>query len=139
MVKGGVFLVSLATLTGLAFTEQSLSTKCEDRKTCGDCMSSTACLWCFGGDVSDPIKCFDRTEERQCPSGVLIDTPSDVDLLSNAPINLEDAESGEEIIQISPQRVKLRLRPGATQRLDFRIAQSSEYPVDIYFLLDLSW
>jgi hypothetical protein len=40
---------------------------------------------------------------------------------------------------IQPQLVNLDLRPGSEYHLPFTIGQSLEYPVDLYFLLDLSW
>ncbi len=59
-------------------------------------------------------------------------------MLEGAALN-PDSES--DIVQISPQRVRVLLRPQEEEghRLEFAIAQSSQYPVDIYFLLDLSW
>ncbi len=64
-------------------------------------------------------------------------------MLEAAPLNPNSPEgvSGEDIVQISPQRVRVRVRPLEAEghRVTFSIAQSSQYPVDIYFLLDLSW
>ncbi len=40
--------------------------------------------------------------------------------------------------QISPQRIRVKLRPGLESRISFRIAQAKHYPVDLYYLMDLS-
>ena len=45
----------------------------------------------------------------------------------------------DDIILVQPQGVKIKLRPGSSQKINFRIGQSPEYPLDLYFLLDLSW
>lgn len=42
------------------------------------------------------------------------------------------------IVQLSPQRVGLKLRIGEEHRLQFRYSQAEDYPVDLYYLMDLS-
>ena len=48
------------------------------------------------------------------------------------------SSSSEEFIQISPQYIKLRLRVGQEEEVKFSVAQALEYPVDLYYLMDLS-
>ena len=48
-------------------------------------------------------------------------------------------DADQNIVLIQPQRVKMKLRPGSSQHLQFRVGQSRQYPLDLYFLLDLSW
>ncbi len=40
--------------------------------------------------------------------------------------------------QISPQRVRVRVRVNKRARVRFRVAQAKQYPVDLYYLMDLS-
>ena len=54
-------------------------------------------------------------------------------------INTGTAENLENIVLIQPQNVKIRIRPGSSVPLNFRIGQSIQYPLDLYFLLDFSW
>ena len=42
-------------------------------------------------------------------------------------------------VQISPQRLKLQLRVGASETVRFRVSQSQHYPVDLYYLMDLRY
>ena len=49
------------------------------------------------------------------------------------------ADADQNIVLIQPQRMSMKLRPGSPQRLQFRVGQSRQYPLDLYFLLDLSW
>lgn len=49
---------------------------------------------------------------------------------SNDPINP---------IQIKPQKVKLKLRKGEKYDLKFQYKMTENYPVDLYFLMDMSY
>ncbi|XP_026329225.1 integrin beta-PS [Hyposmocoma kahamanoa] len=46
--------------------------------------------------------------------------------------------SGSDLVQIKPQRAKMQLRMGEMQQLSFAYAQAQDYPVDLYYLMDLS-
>ncbi|CAF4773203.1 unnamed protein product [Pieris macdunnoughi] len=48
------------------------------------------------------------------------------------------AGAGENLVQIKPQRVKLQLRMNQMQKMSFSYAQAQDYPVDLYYLMDLS-
>lgn len=48
------------------------------------------------------------------------------------------AAGGANLVQIKPQRVKLRLRMNEMQKLTFAYSQAQDYPVDLYYLMDLS-
>ena len=43
-----------------------------------------------------------------------------------------------ETVQIKPQHVSLQLRVNVTLELDFYYEQAQDYPVDLYYLADLS-
>uniref|UniRef100_U5EVW7 Integrin beta n=1 Tax=Corethrella appendiculata TaxID=1370023 RepID=U5EVW7_9DIPT len=45
---------------------------------------------------------------------------------------------GQDTVQISPQRVGLKLRINEKHRLNVRYSQAVDYPVDLYYLMDLS-
>ena len=47
-------------------------------------------------------------------------------------------EDSQRFVQISPQHVRLKLRPNLTSKLTFEVAQAKQYPVDLYYLMDLS-
>lgn len=46
--------------------------------------------------------------------------------------------SGQEIVQIFPQRVQLKLRMNEIYKLSVNYSQAEDYPVDLYYLMDLS-
>ena len=65
------------------------------------------------------------------------DPPNSVDysLIVNKSLT---TSSADEFIQISPQYIKLKLRVGQEEEIKFSVAQAMEYPVDLYYLMDLS-
>ncbi|GLH04820.1 hypothetical protein R5R35_010140 [Gryllus longicercus] len=48
------------------------------------------------------------------------------------------SSSRRKIVQIYPQRVGLKLRINEAYRIKFEYAQAEDYPVDLYYLMDLS-
>ena len=60
-----------------------------------------------------------------------------IEIIQDSELNL-NPKNGEEFVQISPQRIKLKLRPGIDFEFSFEVAQSKDYPVDLYYLMDLS-
>ncbi|XP_030569607.1 integrin beta-PS isoform X1 [Drosophila novamexicana] len=48
------------------------------------------------------------------------------------------AAAAGEIVQIKPQRVSLKLRINEVHNLDVSYSQAEDYPVDLYYLMDLS-
>jgi integrin beta 1 len=65
------------------------------------------------------------------------DPPNSVDYSSVVNKSLTTS-SADEFIQISPQYIKLKLRVGQEEEVKFSVAQAMEYPVDLYYLMDLS-
>lgn len=45
---------------------------------------------------------------------------------------------GNDPVQVQPQRIRLRLRPGENYRVTMKYGQAKDYPVDLYYLMDLS-
>ena len=72
-----------------------------------------------------------QTEDDQCPSPNQIYVKNDFEIIRNE--NLQKSNL------IQPQEIELKLRPGIPQEISFTIGQSVDYPVDLYFLFDLSF
>ncbi|ELU10143.1 hypothetical protein CAPTEDRAFT_93285 [Capitella teleta] len=49
-----------------------------------------------------------------------------------------NAEAEEEAIQLSPQKVSIKLRPNDPFTFPVQFRQAKNYPVDLYFVMDLS-
>lgn len=52
---------------------------------------------------------------------------------------LSDKASGGTVTQIQPQKLHMKLRPGDSQRFTVTVKQVEDYPVDLYYLMDLSY
>ncbi|XP_013186565.1 integrin beta-PS [Amyelois transitella] len=48
------------------------------------------------------------------------------------------ASGGDNLVQIRPQKLNLQLRMNQMQKLSFSYSQAQDYPVDLYYLMDLS-
>ena len=72
----------------------------------------------------------------------LLENPiNEITLVDDKPLTLDDtvAPGGEsEFVQISPQRIRLKLRLGEKTKIKFKVANAKKYPVDLYYLMDLS-
>lgn len=55
-----------------------------------------------------------------------------------APENQEFNSSSDHVIQIKPQKYKLKVRAGKMQNFTFSFQPAQDYPVDLYFLFDAS-
>lgn len=72
-------------------------------------------------------------EDSWCPKS--LQNPQNVRLPSE---NEDFSSVSEHIIQIKPQRYKLKLRRGMPETFNFSFKGAQDYPVDLYFLLDAS-
>ena len=43
-----------------------------------------------------------------------------------------------ETVQVKPQRILLKLKPKSSRRIKLKYRQTVDYPVDLYYLMDLS-
>merc|ERR1719334_2578202 len=53
-------------------------------------------------------------------------------------VELRRSSSYEEAVQVKPQHTTLRLRVNEAFNMDFYYEQAIDYPVDLYYLMDLS-
>ncbi|XP_075856045.1 LOW QUALITY PROTEIN: integrin beta-2-like [Microcebus murinus] len=130
----------LLALAGLLCLGPALAEECTKYKvsTCRDCVESgPGCAWCqkpnfTGPGDPDSIRCDTREQllMRGCPANDIVDPRS----LAEAP---EDREGGQK--QLSPQQVTLYLRPGQAAAFNVTFRRAKGYPVDLYYLMDLSY
>ncbi|KAK4473007.1 hypothetical protein MN116_004203 [Schistosoma mekongi] len=116
---------------------------CSRAKNCNECMGiRPVCSWCSADE-------FDDTKEgpgfRCAPSSVLLargcpkDSIEDVEsAVLDDGAHLEQASASEDI-QLTPRSQSVKIRPGGTMIVNFTFQSISDYPVDLYFLTDLSY
>lgn len=52
---------------------------------------------------------------------------------------LVDGDEEAQNVQLRPQEVEIRIRPKSKARFDVTFRQAVDYPVDLYYLMDLSY
>ncbi|KAJ7405289.1 integrin beta-6 isoform X3 [Willisornis vidua] len=69
----------------------------------------------------------------------LIESPvSEVEIHRNKPLTISTQKNDSDVTQISPQKITLRLRPGHEETIQIKVRQTEDYPIDLYYLMDLS-
>ena len=128
----------MLTILLLFLTIPPSAPSCHLFRECGACLSHPQCVYCTDEYYTGQYRCGTRqyfSSNSSCSS--LEDPPNSVDYSSLVNHSLTST-STQEFIQISPQYAKLRLRVAQQQQLEFSVAQAREYPVDLYYLMDLS-
>ncbi|OWK16736.1 ITGB7, partial [Cervus elaphus hippelaphus] len=84
-------------------------------------------------------RCARREEllARGCLPEELEEPRGQQEVLQDDP--LSQGTRGEGATQLAPQRVRVTLRPGEPQQLPVRFLRAEGYPVDLYYLMDLSY
>uniref|UniRef100_A0A8C2DWD3 Integrin beta n=1 Tax=Cyprinus carpio TaxID=7962 RepID=A0A8C2DWD3_CYPCA len=112
-------------------------------RTCKECLlMHPTCAWCsqeiFGKGGSSLSRCDLRDSLIQFGCGVkFIEFPvSNMRILEDVPLS-DKAGGSDDITQIHPQKIHLTLRPGMLL-LQNIICQAAGYPVDLYYLMDIT-
>ncbi|XP_063149946.1 integrin beta-7 isoform X1 [Candoia aspera] len=141
-----VSLGILLMLQGMTYGEKIAKTgSCQPRPSCHECIQShPSCTWCKQLDFvqageSDAGRCAPRLEleRRGCLPNEIMNPQGYQHILEDRP--LRDNTYHESITQLSPQRIVLQLRPGKEQSFTVRFKRAEGYPVDLYYLMDLSY
>lgn len=120
----------------------SIGRECQAKQSCGDCFSASAdCAWC-------KQESYSNTSKPRCDSKYnLLNAgchPNDVVRPEAEYEGILDRElsnrnhSGDDVTQLRPQRIKLRLPPHVPKTIRLHYKQVEDYPVDLYYLMDLS-
>uniref|UniRef100_A0A2I3MU29 Integrin beta n=1 Tax=Papio anubis TaxID=9555 RepID=A0A2I3MU29_PAPAN len=123
----------------------SLLGSCQPAPSCQKCIvSHPSCAWCkqlnfTASGEAEARRCARREEllARGCPLEELEEPRGQQEVLQDQP--LSQGARGEGATQLAPQRVRITLRPGEPQQLQVRFLRAEGYPVDLYYLMDLSY
>ncbi|XP_043105025.1 integrin beta-2 [Puntigrus tetrazona] len=111
-------------------------------KSCDDCIKSgPGCAWCK--DLN-----FTKTGEQEaarcdtaaslkikgCSADGIVNPKNDFLKISDKPL-----VAGSNPVQMQPQEIELNLRPGLPQTFQLKFQRAKGYPVDLYYLMDLSY
>ncbi|KAM7405943.1 hypothetical protein PAMP_000353 [Pampus punctatissimus] len=111
--------------------------------TCGQCLQlSPDCAWCTQKNFTDWFLVSERCDtpesllEKGCVRGQLEFPVSEGQILQDHPLGRKTGDFNST--QIAPQKMTLKLRPGSKVTFQVKIQHTEDYPVDIYYLMDLS-
>ncbi|XP_073722140.1 integrin beta-2-like [Misgurnus anguillicaudatus] len=108
--------------------------------TCDDCIKSgPGCAWCTDLNFTktgeqEAVRCNTVSELKGKGCKGRIDPPNKLNIIENKPLI-----AGKNPVQIQPQEIKLDLRPGKPHTFQLEFKQAEGYPVDLYYLMDLSY
>lgn len=80
---------------------------------------------------------MDNVNNHFCPKDKIINPRKRFTIIRNDDLQSHTGKR-DSAVQIKPQRVRLRLRKGEEHELVFQYAQAANYPVDLYYIMDLS-
>uniref|UniRef100_UPI00403858B1 integrin beta-6-like n=1 Tax=Callospermophilus lateralis TaxID=76772 RepID=UPI00403858B1 len=114
-------------------------------ETCGDCLLiGPQCAWCSQENFTHPSGVGERCDTpanllaKGCQLTFIKNPVSQIEILKNKPLSVCRQKNSSDIVQIAPQNLILKLRPGGEQTLQVHVRQTEDYPVDLYYLMYLS-
>uniref|UniRef100_A0AAZ1XJ99 Integrin beta n=1 Tax=Oreochromis aureus TaxID=47969 RepID=A0AAZ1XJ99_OREAU len=141
---------------GVYFSSVSVSFQsgfsCFRVRSCGECLAAGPhCAWCteenfleVGQHIWERCDTAGALLKRGCPFDHLEDPRGPTVLLKNRKITFHPKEQRHkrrhrEVTQLQPQTVLLHLRPGEPQSFEVKFKHVEDYPIDLYYLMDLSF
>ncbi|KAK1331253.1 hypothetical protein QTO34_009204 [Cnephaeus nilssonii] len=133
---GGVLPVVLPSLRPNICTTRGVS-------SCQQCLAvSPMCAWCSDQTLTQGSPRCNLKEnllKDHCALESIEFPLSEVSILEARPLSDKGSGDSSQITQVSPQRIALRLRPDDSKSFSIQVRQVEDYPVDIYYLMDLSY
>ncbi|XP_028987123.1 integrin beta-1-like isoform X2 [Betta splendens] len=145
-------LVAIVSATLGASSAQQEGSICikANAQSCGECIQvSETCGWCTDENFlsvgeSKSARCDDleSLKKRKCSEAKIENPRGNVTINKNKPVTNRNKESNlkpEQITQIQPQKLSLTLRSGEPQTFTLKFKRAEDYPIDLYYLMDLSF
>ncbi|KAM4626121.1 integrin beta-5 [Discoglossus pictus] len=123
---------------------------CTSRSTmpasCQECLLiHPQCAWCsqeeFGSSRTATSRCdlADNLASKGCAQEYIEHPGSNVTVTKSLALSSKGTSSSpSDFIQVTPQSLSLSLRPGSEVSFKVQVRQVEDYPVDLYYLMDLS-
>uniref|UniRef100_A0A452VML5 Integrin beta n=1 Tax=Ursus maritimus TaxID=29073 RepID=A0A452VML5_URSMA len=113
--------------------------------SCEECLLiHPKCAWCFKEDFGSLRSLTSRCDlkanlARNGCGGEFESPASSIQVLRSLPLSSKGSSpAGSDVIQMTPQKIALTLRPGDKTTFQLQVRQVEDYPVDLYYLMDLS-
>ncbi|XP_013878237.1 integrin beta-3 [Austrofundulus limnaeus] len=114
--------------------------------TCQQCLAvHPSCAWCsqeeFGVGGSGLSRCDVKENllKEGCSSAALEFPSSTLTVLKDVPLSDKASGAADDVTQVRPQKLQMKLRPGDSKVFTVTVKQVEDYPVDLYYLMDLSY
>ncbi|KAJ8003556.1 hypothetical protein DPEC_G00149580 [Dallia pectoralis] len=111
--------------------------------TCAECLQlDPSCAWCAQENFTDSFLINGRCDtpevlqRRGCLHDQVEFPVTSREVHQDRPLGKKTGAANGT--QISPQKMSLKLRPGSEVTFQINVLQTDDYPVDIYYLMDLS-
>ncbi|XP_075937149.1 integrin beta-2 [Anarhichas minor] len=139
-----LFLLLLLTgRNGLCQREEACSKSVIN--SCADCIrSGPYCVWCqqlnfTKAGEQDAVRCDTQAQliGRGCKREEIISPKNIRIIVKEDPLSASFDQ--QEPVQLSPQKISLRLRSGLPTTFSVSFKRAKGYPVDLYYLMDLSY
>ncbi|KAH9526918.1 Integrin beta-1 [Dermatophagoides farinae] len=125
-----------------------INNNCSTARTCSECISiSYQCRWCrlengqFDLNTNQNPngqnnRCSSWFDREKCPEKYQVNPQeiATVDVLENRSFS----DSMEQTIQLRPQRIRINSRIGTVVTVKMEFKQAKDYPMDLYYLMDIS-
>ncbi|KAK2896079.1 integrin beta-1-like isoform X1 [Channa argus] len=149
-------LLLIATLSAvlcvtLAQQEGSICIKA-NAQSCGECIQvAEMCGWCSDENFltvgeSKSARCDDleSLRKRKCDVSKIENPRGSITIDKNKPVtnrkkDVAEKLKPEQITQIQPQKLTMNLRSGEAQTFQLTFKRAEDYPIDLYYLMDLSF
>uniref|UniRef100_A0AAQ4QNN0 Integrin beta n=1 Tax=Gasterosteus aculeatus aculeatus TaxID=481459 RepID=A0AAQ4QNN0_GASAC len=108
--------------------------------TCKQCLAvHPSCAWCFQEGAASSSRCDLKSNlaAAGCALSALESPASKLQVIEDRPLSNKAAGATQDVTQIQPQKLQITLRPGG--RFTVKVRQVEDYPVDLYYLMDLSY
>ncbi|ROI24859.1 Integrin beta-1 [Anabarilius grahami] len=147
-----VRLLLISVLLGLssAQTDVNECTKAS-AQSCGECIQAgEKCGWCTdenflkqGKQKSTRCDELDALIKKGCSYASIENPRGSVRVNKNQPVTNRTKDGvklkQDQINQIQPQKLTLDLRSGESQMFHLKFKRAEDYPIDLYYLMDLSY
>nr|XP_033801508.1 integrin beta-5 [Geotrypetes seraphini] len=114
--------------------------------SCEECLLiHPRCAWCSKEEVEGIKSITSRCDHvenllrKGCTKGFIENPTGSLRIVKDLPLSSKGSSTSHaDVIQIIPQNISLSLRPGAPTSFRVQVRQVEDYPVDLYYLMDLS-
>ncbi|XP_018418754.1 PREDICTED: integrin beta-1 [Nanorana parkeri] len=147
-----LIFVALCLCSFLYCSAQQSGTEClkANAKSCGECIQAGPnCGWCTKVDFlqeGEPTsaRCDDLAalKSKGCPEETIQNPRGSKEKLKDNPITNKakgERMDASKITQIRPQQLRFELRSGEPQTFNLTFRRAEDYPIDLYYLMDLSY